>query len=613
MVWVVRSLPIISIVGAVLLLALLLLVSTAKSSEAFRSIDLRSQYLSDLVAAIEQRVQAGLSTRSSDSGPLRELASRMPGTVDGINLGLTVVYKTDTSIGRVRQFSLRAFNFADAADIDLTDPRSHSRNFSELSLKADQVGEYLPEFIDSQDRFTRGYTDLIGESRLLVQSLRSSGRDELADQIFRTSNQILEYLSADDPNRQQQAVAMLTGLETLSGSLSGNERSIAAAWIKRVPVLMNDRQAMNDATLAMDLNGLADAIGSFRDQVTVTYVHTLSTINDARVLLNLYTVFLLFTLGYFGLRLRSSYRALNQSHGELEVRVQERTSDLEKAYHELQESQVQLVQAEKMSSLGQLVAGVMHEINTPLLYVLNNTSLTADVVGDLQSYVEITSPILQAEKTEDITRSVRDLLKHRERFDVAALTESMRELNALSTDSIEGLHQISDLVQSLKDFSRLDRAAEDRFNVIEGIEKTLTITRSLLKYGIAVEKHFDEVQDIQCSPARINQIFVNLVTNAAQAMGGKGRLTIKVRQREQFIEIRFTDTGCGIAQENLAKIMDPFFTTKPVGEGTGLGLSIVRQIIEQHHGHINIESEVGQGTRITLLLPTRPVADEEAA
>jgi signal transduction histidine kinase len=579
MVWVVRSLPIFSIVGAVVLLALLLSVSTAKSSEAFRSMDLRSQYLSDLIAAIDQRIQSGLSGRLSDTGPLEDLTSRVTGVVDGINLDLRRIYQPQTPVERIRQISIRLFNSADATDIDLTDPGVHARNFSELSLKADQVGEYLPEFIDNHVLYSSGYAGLVGESRELVQSLRSSGRDELADQIFRTSNQILEYLRSSDSSRQQQAVAMLAGLEALSQSLSGNERTIAGGWIQQVPVLASVRQAMSDATSAMDLTGLSTSISRFRDQATVTNVHTLSTINDARVLLNLYTVFLLITLAYFGLRLRSSYRALNRSHGELEVRVQARTA----------------------------------EINTPLLYVLNNTSLTADVVNDLRDYVKVTSPILQAEQTDEITRSVRDLLQQRERFDVTALSESMQELNALSTDSIEGLHQISDLVQSLKDFSRLDRAAEDRFNVIEGIEKTLTITRNLLKYGIEVEKNFEDVADITCSPARINQIFVNLVTNAAQAMAGKGRLTIDVRAQDQFIEISFTDTGCGIAEENLSKIMDPFFTTKPVGEGTGLGLSIVRQIIEQHNGHINIESEVGQGTRITLLLPTRPIEDEEAA
>ena len=133
-----------------------------------------------------------------------------------------------------------------------------------------------------------------------------------------------------------------------------------------------------------------------------------------------------------------------------------------------------------------------------------------------------------------------------------------------------------------------------------------------MKYGIEVEKHFEPVDEIFCSPARINQIFVNIVTNAAQAMDREGKLTISVGQSEEFVEICFEDTGCGIPDEDLSRIFDPFFTTKPVGQGTGLGLSIVHQIINQHHGDIDIESEVGKGTKITIRLPKQPYKEEAA-
>lgn len=613
MAWIVRSLPFVSIACAVVLLVILLSVSTAKSSEAFRSIDVRSQYLSDLVIALEQRIQGGLSGRIDKFGTAAELSARVPEMMDAINADLNSIYEPADIIGQLRQLSVQAFNIIDTGEQDLTDPSAHRRNFNLMSQQADLIDAYFDEFLKSHHQYTIGNAQLTTESRTLVQTLRSTGRDDQADQVFRAGNQILDYLQTGDTTRREQAVAMLQGLQAIARSLSGSEQDTATSWIQQVPGLLAARQAMSDSAKAMNLPALHDGISQFRKDTTVAYVHTLSTINDARVLLNLYTVFLLMTLAYFGMRLRSSYLALNRSHSELEVRVQERTADLENAYNELQESQVQLVQAEKMSSLGQLVAGVMHEINTPLLYVLNNTSLTSDVVSDLGDYVDLTAPILEAERTEEITRSVRELLKQRKKFDTAALKEGMQELTSLSNDSIEGLHQISDLVQSLKDFSRLDRASEDRFNVVEGIEKTLTITRNLLKYGIEVEKYFDDVREIYCSPARINQIFVNIVTNAAQAMDGKGKLTITVREQDEFVEVVFTDTGCGIAEENLNKIMDPFFTTKPVGEGTGLGLSIVRQIIEQHQGHINIESELNQGTRITILLPTKPIEDEEAA
>ncbi len=190
--------------------------------------------------------------------------------------------------------------------------------------------------------------------------------------------------------------------------------------------------------------------------------------------------------------------------------------------------------------------------------------------------------------------------------DPAALNETIDEIVGLARDSTDGLNQISELVQSLKDFSRLDRAAEDRFDVREGIEKTLLITRNLLKYGVIVEQHLDEVPPILCAPSRINQIFINLVTNAVQAMDGKGTLTITTQARDGWVDIEVCDTGCGIAPEHLDKIMDPFFTTKPVGQGTGLGLSIVRRIVDEHGGHITVDSQVGVGTSITISSADRP-------
>ena len=351
---------------------------------------------------------------------------------------------------------------------------------------------------------------------------------------------------------------------------------------------------------------------NLHELITRDTLYRLTTINDSRVLLNVYTVLLLLVLGYFGFRLQRSYRALNRSHEDLEVantsleaRVHERTQDLERAYDELKESQVQLVQAEKMSSLGQLVAGIVHEINTPLLYVLNNATVTSENVEELRECIVGSTRLARlvderGAQAPEVRQAVQRLA---EGIDPDALNETIDEIVGLSHDSTEGLNQISELVQSLKDFSRLDRAAEDRFDVREGIEKTLLITRNLLKYGVIVEQRLDEVPQILCAPSRINQIFINLVTNAVQAMDGKGTLTITTSAREGWVDIEVCDTGCGIAPENLGKIMDPFFTTKPVGQGTGLGLSIVRRIVDEHGGRITVDSQVGVGTSITISLP----------
>jgi signal transduction histidine kinase len=290
----------------------------------------------------------------------------------------------------------------------------------------------------------------------------------------------------------------------------------------------------------------------------------------------------------------------------LEERVKERTHELESAYDDLKESQVQLVQAEKMSSLGQLVAGVVHEINTPLLYVLNNTQMTHEAMADLDRSLGVVKDLADCLKKEPLPRDdLKKLLEQiRTAVDMDALEESIEEILTLTTDSTEGLNDIDALVKSLKDFSRLDRATYDRFDVRDGLDKTLLITKNLLKYGIEVAKDFKDVPEILCAPSRVNQVFINLITNAAQAMDGRGTLSVATGvDDEGFVFIGVGDTGCGIPEEQLDKVLDPFFTTKPVGEGTGLGLSIVRKIMDEHGGRLVIDSEEGVGTRITLTFP----------
>ena len=159
-------------------------------------------------------------------------------------------------------------------------------------------------------------------------------------------------------------------------------------------------------------------------------------------------------------------------------------------------------------------------------------------------------------------------------------------------------------------FRSLDRADEDWFDVREGLERTLTITKNMLRYGIEVSKQFGDVPKIRCAPSRLNQVFINLVTNAVQAMDGEGRLELATRDLGDEIEISVSDTGCGIPEENVARIMDPFFTTKPVGQGTGLGLSIVRSIVEEEHGgRLHVSSVVDVGTTFTVTLPLRKIVD----
>jgi signal transduction histidine kinase len=197
------------------------------------------------------------------------------------------------------------------------------------------------------------------------------------------------------------------------------------------------------------------------------------------------------------------------------------------------------------------------------------------------------------------------------------LEASLTEAEDLARDSIAGLGELTEMAQSLKDFSRLDRAPVASFDVNAGLDKTLLIAKNVVKHKATVRKFYGEVPEIQCSPSQINQVFLNIITNAAQAIETQGEIVITTKLHDpRHVAIRISDTGCGIPEENLSKIRDPFFTTKEVGTGTGLGLSIVDEIIRSHHGELLVESQVGKGSTFTVVLPIKqagvaaPPADE---
>ena len=189
----------------------------------------------------------------------------------------------------------------------------------------------------------------------------------------------------------------------------------------------------------------------------------------------------------------------------------------------------------------------------------------------------------------------------------------MDELNKLVKDGLYGTGQVAEIVGNLKDFSRLDRSKVTSFNLKEGLNSTLLLAKHLLK-SVTVNKHFDKIPEILCAPSQINQVFLNLVTNATQAMeAGNGTLTLTTRSDGNGVAVEVADNGKGIAPEVLPKIFDPFFSTKEIGKGTGLGLSISYKIVQQHGGRITVESQVGVGTKFTVWLPLKPPAEAEFA
>ena len=280
------------------------------------------------------------------------------------------------------------------------------------------------------------------------------------------------------------------------------------------------------------------------------------------------------------------------------VRQNEELIELNK---KLLATQQLLVQAEKMASIGQLAAGVAHEINNPIGYVNSNLST-------LQGYLHKLLGMLSCYETAEA--SIPDpavrirLAELRRQSDLDFLRA---DIPSLMSESKEGIDRVCQIVQDLKDFSRIDVSQEwVRAHLHQGIDSTLNIVASEVKYRAEVIKHYGVIPEIECLPSQINQVVMNLVVNAAQAMEDKrGTITVSTGQADDGVWFEVADDGDGITPDNLPRIFDPFFTTKSVGKGTGLGLSLAYGIVQKHGGRIEVDSTPALGTRFRVHLPLR--------
>ena len=261
------------------------------------------------------------------------------------------------------------------------------------------------------------------------------------------------------------------------------------------------------------------------------------------------------------------------------------------------------MQADKMAAIGQLAAGVAHEINNPVGFVSSNISTLSEYLADLLRIIDayaLTEEALTAEQKKHLQVIKDDINLVFLRSDIAELL----------SETSEGLLRIRKIVQDLKDFSHVGDTAWLMVDIHDGIESTLNIVNNEIKYKAKVVKQYGEIGLIQCIPSQINQVIMNILVNAAHAIDSDGTITIKTWQDNNLVKISISDSGCGMSPEVIKKIFNPFFTTKPVGKGTGLGLSLSFNIISKHRGAIDVESHPGKGTVFTITLPQeQPVAE----
>lgn len=305
----------------------------------------------------------------------------------------------------------------------------------------------------------------------------------------------------------------------------------------------------------------------------------------------------------------SSYNTMAQTlqdlYVSLENKVAERTKALDEAYKELQNTQSMMVHSEKMKSLGELVAGITHEINNPVNFIYGNlihlTNYTNDLIMLIDKYGEYEGELLEEHKKE-ITKIKSDI-------DLAFLKE---DLGALIQSCREGTERTKNIILDLKNFSRMEERVLSSIDVAKEIDTTLNILHSKYKNRIEIKKEYQEkLPLVESFGGQLNQVFMNILDNAFYAIEDRGTVYIRIKSVDENVIIEFEDTGKGMPQDVAEKIFNPFFTTKPVGQGTGLGMSISYRVIKDHNGTINVKSEVGKGTLFELVLPVKFVKKEE--
>ncbi len=286
--------------------------------------------------------------------------------------------------------------------------------------------------------------------------------------------------------------------------------------------------------------------------------------------------------------------ALKQANRQLEDEYKAQAELI----HKLEEAHNQLLQAEKMASIGQLAAGVAHEINNPIGFVSSNLETLQHYCQTLVQAVDYAGQLFAKLPSTELAVSFQQYSNQHN------LNFLLQDMPDLIVESLEGTGRVMSIVKSLREFSHVDSSEWKETSLIDGMESTLRIINNELKYKATIHKNYQEQMPlVYCQSMQINQVFMNLLLNAAQAMEQPGDIYIRISTEEKFAIVSVRDTGSGIAPQHLTKVFDPFFTTKPVGTGTGLGLSLSYSIIQKHHGKLSVTSQQGQGTEFVIALP----------
>ncbi len=288
-------------------------------------------------------------------------------------------------------------------------------------------------------------------------------------------------------------------------------------------------------------------------------------------------------------------RALLRSARQYKLDLERRNEELRESQEKLQHAQAQIVHSEKMASLGQLAAGVAHELNNPAGFIFGNMEILKGLTCGLSRLLKFyETASLPAEEAAQV-KAIKDEIDYDNALD---------DLCSITADCHGGAERIRDVVQNLRTFSRLDEADFKKVDIHEGLDATIRLLSRYYTSGrVELHRDYAELPPVDCYAGQLNQVWMNLLANAAHAVREGGDVRVTTRQEGRMAVVRVSDTGCAIAPDDLKKVFDPFFTTKPVGEGTGLGLSVSHGIVERHGGTITVESRLGAGTTFAVAIP----------
>lgn len=502
--------------------------------------------------------------------------------------------QTDRAIAsveaRIRETEDRVFGDIKASGSSPTDPARLGRaDEATLVLEYYAAKSQKQEFVE---QFLALNARLKETADLAISGLeRLAGFTQAKARVDGLRMALFTYLYDGSEGSAKHLQAQLDAIRQDPGILADGEIYALVETLTTNITYVLQRLPSRDAALLSVVNAPMSALDDILSAYTQRSSDDFRRAETYRLALIAYASILLFVLLLLALRLSHSYATL-------ETQVGERTQQLAKAYDELKQSQLQIMQAEKMASLGQMVAGVAHEINTPLGFSYSNVEIVRERLGEMgEVFDRFVDKMADGMAVSDPEMAMRA----RQLQNEGCRQEMMELLEATG----EGLNQISELVKSLRDFSRLDRGKNDRVDLNKGIDDVLRIANNTLsKANAQVHRDYAELPLVECGPSQINQVLLNLIVNAAQALPEQGgNIAVRTRVNGRFVEISVEDDGHGIPADLLPRIFDPFVTTKEIGKGTGLGLSTAYQIVQDHGGALTVESTPGTGTSFTLSLP----------